>query len=225
MKILLVGRGKMGQAAAQIIRQMGGTVLAAVGRDNALLLNTLPPCDGVLDLSHPAMTRAVCDYVQRTKTPLCCGTTGQSDGQKAALARLGGSAPVLVCPNFSPGLQLLHRWLCCREGELSTWQKAVVESHHLQKADAPSGTARLLADAAGIPPERIFSLRGGTDPGTHRILLMGQGETLEVIHRAESRQVFARGAVQALQRLMLLPPGFYTPQSVFFPKEGAPHVG
>ena len=110
MNILLIGRGKMGAALSEAAKERGWQTTQVDKKDLARL-KTLPPFDGAADFSHPQMTGAVCQFVRRTKTPLCCGTTGQSPAQLKELRSLGKTAPVLLCANFSTGIHLLHRWL------------------------------------------------------------------------------------------------------------------
>ena len=213
MNILLIGRGKMGAALSEAAKERGWQITQVGGKDLARL-KTLPPFDGAADFSHPQMTGAVCQFVRRTKTPLCCGPA-----QLKELRSLGKTAPVLLCANFSTGIHLLHRWLSLAENTLSGWEKAVVESHHAQKKDAPSGTAKDLAQRLSLDEGSVFSLRGGDDPGTHRIFLLGPGEEICLTHRVHSRRVFAEGALNALQTLSALPPGLYRPDQILLGEE------
>ena len=172
----------------------------------------------------------------RTGTPLLAGTTGMTADDLAVLDKLGQYAPVLHSANYSIGVAVFRRALEAVSGVLKPdFDIEIVETHHNQKADAPSGTAKLLLDAVdpshkrkpvygrrGItgPREKkeigMHSLRGGTEAGTHTVSFFGPDEVFEITHRASSRQIFVNGALHAARKLYLLPKGRYELQDILF---------
>jgi 4-hydroxy-tetrahydrodipicolinate reductase len=193
----------------------------------------LAAADLVIDFSRPAVTLATLRAAAEAGVPYVTGTTGLSDAERGELARLAERVPVLAAPNFSVAVNVLA-WLV---GEATRrlgpgYDAELVELHHAAKRDAPSGTALRLAAAvaeargqqlddhlvlarAGEVGERpdgaiaVQTLRGGDCPGEHTVLLVGRGERLELIHRASTRDHFARGAVRAALWLVGRPPGLY----------------
>jgi len=236
MKIVLTGYGKMGRMIEEEIRQKGWELLAKVDKKEAGRLEALPGADMVMDFSHPDLLEPLEGYVRRTGTPLLAGTTGYNEAQRQRLRRLGEAAPVLYSANYSLGIALLRRILQqFGSALLESFEPELVEKHHRQKADAPSGTAVLLADA--LDPERrlrrisgregfcgergreemgIFSVRGGTVAGEHTLYFFGEEETITLSHHAASRRVFAAGAVKAAVLLAGRSPGFYTLEELLF---------
>ena len=151
------------------------------------------------------------------------------------LQALSGQQPVIWTANYSTGVAVLRRMLRDYAPVLRDWDKELIETHHNQKADAPSGTAKLLLheldpnDEATVvhgrdglcgkrKPEEIgvFSLRGGTVAGTHTVYFFGEDETLELTHRASSRRIFASGALRAAEALCARKPGWYTLDELLF---------
>jgi len=125
--------------------------------------------------------------------------------------------PVLWAANFSLGVAVLGDLVQRAAAALHGWDCDIVESHHVHKKDAPSGTALALgarAEQGGLQP-RYVSLRAGDIVGEHTVQLTGPGERLELVHRATDRDVFARGALLAAQRLAGRPPGRYRVADLF----------
>ena len=149
MKILLIGRGKMGKLIEATAQAGGDEVVAAFGHDDLGKLAGLGKvADVVIDFSRPEALPAVCAYVRRTGTALLSGTTGYTPAQKAELESLGACVPVLWSANFSLGIAVLYRALEVVSGVLKPdFDIEITETHHNQKTDAPSGTAKLLLEA------------------------------------------------------------------------------
>ena len=223
MKILITGYGKMGRMVEELAQQKGWEILAALDGQDAKLLRQLKKADAAVDFSHPAMLDPLANYIRRTGTPLI-------------LRQLGKSAAVLYSANYSLGVALLRRILeNFGPMLLADFDVELVEKHHNQKADAPSGTAKMLADA--LDPHRrlrrisgregfcgardrdemgMFALRGGTVAGEHTLYFFGEDETLSFSHSAASRRIFAAGAVKAAELLAGKDPGFYTLDEILF---------
>ena len=228
MRFLLIGRGKMGRLIEETARAAGDEIVASFGHDDLERLAKLGKvADVVIDFSRPEALAEVCSYVRRTGTPLLSGTTGLSAAQKAALESLGTAAPVLWSANFSLGVAVFVRALQAVSDVLKPdFDIEITETHHNQKADAPSGTAKLLLEA--IDPNHaltpvygregncgkrskdeigMHALRGGTVAGTHTVHFFGPDEEFEITHRAASRQIFVNGALHMARLLPGKPNG------------------
>ena len=164
--------------------------------------------------------------------PHVIGTTGLSPEQRAKVEEAARSVPIVLAPNMSVGVTLLREVVRELSAKLVGYDVEVVEAHHRNKKDAPSGTAHLLAWAAaegreqnldevavygreGISPRKegeigIHALRGGAVVGEHRLVFYSEGEEVEVIHRALSRRTFADGALRAARFVAGAKPGLYS---------------
>ncbi len=212
--------------------QMGGIVdignlgdLETIGR----------VADIAIDFSSPSALPAVARYVRQTGTPLLSGVTGLSGAELNTFGELGRFAPVMHSANYSLGVAVFRRALEEVREVLGDFDIEIVETHHNQKADAPSGTARLLLDAVDPRHERtpvygrqgitgprdkkeigVHALRGGTEAGTHTVSFFGPDEVFEITHRASSRQIFVNGALHAARRLCRMPKGRYELKDILF---------
>ena len=237
MRVLLIGRGKMGRLIEAPAQAGGDEIVAAFGHDDlGKLAGFGKVADVVIDFSRPEALPAVCAYVKRTGTPLLSGTTGYSPAQKGELESLGAYAPVLWSANFSLGIAVLYRALEVVSGVLKPdFDIELTETHHNQKADAPSGTAKLLLEAIdpahaltpvygregncgkrGKDEIGVHALRGGTVAGTHTVHFFGPDEELEFTHRAASRQIFVNGALHMARLLPGKTNGVYDLQKILF---------
>lgn len=206
--------GRMGRAVAAAaaaeprVRLVGG-----VGRSSPpdALPALLRGADVLVDFTLPAPSLAFAREAARARIPFVSGTTGFSPKQAAALRALGRRIPVFWSPNMSPGMNLLFELAARAAAALPGYDAAVVDVHHNKKKDAPSGTAKRLQAALARPgsPAPAVSLRVGDVAGDHTVFLAGPGERLELTHRAHSREVFARGALQAALWTAGRRPGFY----------------
>lgn len=229
--VILVGGGRMGTLIRDTLLSEGGwEVLGTYDVDNVGELDDVAPAaDLVIDFSAPASLPHVLAYVRRTGAALVSGTTGLSEGQIASLRALGEGARVIWAANYSLGVAVLRRAVAEAARALAGWDVEIVECHHNQKADAPSGTAKLLLSAVDPAGERpvangreglvgarpageigMHALRGGTVAGTHEVHFFGTDEEVCLEHRATSRQIFVAGAVAAARRLLARENGFYT---------------
>lgn len=143
----------------------------------------------------------------KAKMPFVTGSTGLSPAQSKTLQALARKIPIFHSPNFSPGVHVLTKLAAQAARSLPSWDRALVDVHHKAKKDAPSGTAKRLAAAAG--GAQIVSLRTGDVVGDHTLTFAGPMERLELTHRAHSRDVFARGALEAALWLRGKRPGLY----------------
>lgn len=255
MRILLIGNGKMGREIRLLAESRGHRVTAALNSEataqNAAVFDAdgnpgrtpFDEADVVIDFSSPSALPAVAGYVRRTGTPLVCGTTGYSAEQAEVLRRLGEAAPVLYSVNYSMGVAVMKRILrdCGAYLLNGGFDAELVETHHRQKADAPSGTAKALLEALdpagelepvygrhglcrrGTSEIGVHVLRGGTEAGTHSVQFFGEDEMLEVRHSAASRSIFARGALYSAERLAGRGPGYYTFEQLLFDETEGEH--
>ena len=170
------------------------------------------------------------------RKPHVIGTTGLSPEQRAKVEEAAKSVPIVLAPNMSVGVNLLREVVRELSAKLVGYDVEVVEAHHRNKKDAPSGTALLLAWAAaegreqnldevavygreGVSPRKegeigIHALRGGAVVGEHRLILYSEGEEVEVIHRALSRRTFADGALRAARFVAGAKTGLYSMRDV-----------
>ena len=237
MNYILIGRGKMGRLIQETAQAAGDEIQASFGRNDLDRLGQLGRvADVVIDFSRPETLPEVVSYVRRTGTPLLSGTTGFTSAQMAQSESLGAYAPVLWAANFSLGMAVLYRALREVSGVLKPdFDVELVETHHNQKEDAPSGSAKLLLEA--IDPQHVqplnygregntgkrpkgeigvHALRGGTVAGTHTVHFFGPDEELAFTHRAASRQIFVNGALHMTRMLPGKPNGVYDLQKILF---------
>lgn len=247
LSIVICGTGRMGTLIDRTAREMrDGTgealfkVVAQVGFD-VEELEQAPAADVIIDFSNVAALDAVAGYVRRTGAALVSGTTGYSDEQLEVLRELGSTAPVVWSGNYSIGIAALRHLVAQATRELPGFDIEIVETHHNQKADAPSGTATMLLDevraakaelgAGSVKPVYgreglcgtrdtqevgVHALRGGTVAGVHTVSFFGPSEEVSLTHRAESREIFVNGALAAAQKLVVRDKGFYTFDEVMF---------
>lgn len=218
LKILVHGAsGRMGKALLRIAAEDSALVVVAaiVGRPPsqrvvegvpyfaASELAGAPPFDVAVDFSLSHGFSAILQLCVQRAAPLVSGTTGLDAAQRQALATAAASIPLVWASNFSLGVAVLTDLVERAAATLPGWDCDIVESHHVHKKDAPSGTALTLGEAAteqGAQP-RYASLRAGDIVGEHLVQFTGLGERVELLHRATDRDIFARGALHAAKRL------------------------
>ena len=194
--------------------------------------------DAVIDFSFHSVTAAVAESCARNKKPLVIGTTGHSESEKSQIMKCTLQIPIVWAPNYSTGVNALF-WLTRKAAEIlgPGFDLEVLETHHRLKKDAPSGTAKTLAEILaevrrqqldkvirhgreGIVGERtaaeigMHSIRGGDVVGDHTVIFATNGERVELTHKASSRETFANGALRAAQWVMAQKPGLYDMQDV-----------
>lgn len=192
----------------------------------------------IIEFTHPEPTLAHLKLAAEAGKAMVIGTTGLTPEQVQELKWLAGQTRVVFAPNMSVGVNLMFKVCEMIAGVLgSDYDVEIVEAHHRLKKDAPSGTALKLAqviakalgrdlDKVGVygrkgllgerPPEEIgiMTVRAGDIVGEHTAIFCGIGERLEVIHRAHSRDNFARGAITAAKWIVHQEPGLYDMQDV-----------
>lgn len=180
-------------------------------------LHGAPDFDVAVDFSLPEAFDAILALCVERGVGLVSGTTGLSDPQRAALARVASTIPVLWASNFSLGVAVLEDLVERAAAALPGWDCDIVEAHHTRKLDAPSGTALALGAAAqrSAASPHYASLRAGDIVGEHTVQFATAGERIELIHRAGNRDIFARGALQAAAWLKGRAPGEYRLRDLF----------
>jgi 4-hydroxy-tetrahydrodipicolinate reductase len=210
----------MGQAL--VAAAMENPSLELVGTiDSGDALDVIASCDAVIDFTHADATLPALEKCMELGKIIVIGTTGHSNDIRNRISEASKSIPVIFSPNYSIGVNTLF-WLTKKAAEIlgPDYDAEVVEVHHRLKKDAPSGTARRLVEVldeayglnyekdtrhgrVGMPGERtrsevgVHAVRGGDVVGDHTVMLAAPGDRLELIHRASSRETFARGALRA----------------------------
>jgi len=220
MRALLVGYGKMGKAIEMALVARGHTIAGRFGRKeifdsspskkSSSFSSDVPPCDLAFEFTAPDVAPRVVPLLLSQKIPVVSGTTGWDVTSAAHLAR-EQRIPFLHSSNFSLGVAALRRAVAAAAAALAPFpefEPGIVERHHAAKKDVPSGTARLLAlDITREPLSKrsvaIVSLRQGAQPGEHSVFFEGADETVELVHRARSRSIFAQGAVRAAEWMLV----------------------
>lgn len=166
--------------------------------------------DVVIDFSCAQALAALAQYCLQTSTPCVLCATGYSPAQQRQIEALAHCVPVFQSANLSYGAAVLTRLV--REATRlldGGYDVAVTEAHHRGKKDAPSGTAKTLIRAIGRSDVPVCAVRAGTIIGEHQVLFAGQDETLTLAHHAQSRAIFAQGALRAAQFVKDQEPGIY----------------
>src|SRR5438105_5084380 len=223
--------------------RMGQTIIALANSESVEVVSKLDQGDQIasagadvlIDFSQSDATNAVCEAGLKTNTPLVIGTTGHSAEQRKAIESAAKKLPIVFASNFSVGVNALF-WLTEQAARIfgDSFDLEIVEMHHRLKKDAPSGTARTLAEILkrerkiaqlrygreGMVGERgsseigIHAVRGGDVVGEHSVIFAGNGERVELTHRAASRETFARGALRAAHWVIGKSPGLYDMRDV-----------
>lgn len=241
-KIIMNGcNGKMGQVITRLVNEDDTCEIVAGFDVNDAIENPYPvftnpdeftgDADVVIDFSHPSALTNILNYCKKRKIPVILATTGFTDGQKQEFAEASKEIPVFFSANMSLGINLLIA-LAKKATKLleGNFDIEIVERHHNQKIDAPSGTALAIADAIdetlSFPAEYVYdrhavrkkrkkteiglhAVRGGTIVGDHDIIFAGNDEVIELKHSAHSKEVFAVGAVKAAKFITDKPAGMY----------------
>ena len=221
LKVVIYGsKGRMGQAL--IASTNDNPALELVGTiDAGESLDAIANCDAVIDFTHADSTLPALNKCVDLGKIIVIGTTGHSNDVRKRISEASQKIPVIFSPNYSVGVNTLF-WLTKKAAEIlgPDYDAEVIEVHHRLKKDAPSGTARRLVEVldesygldyekdtrhgrVGMTGERtrsevgVHAVRGGDVVGDHTVMLAAPGDRLELIHRASSRETFARGALRS----------------------------
>ena len=221
VRVLLVGAaGRMGKTVFDLARDDQEIEIVARCDLDDPIEPAMKNCDVAIDFSNANAIGEICRAALQHAKSLVIGTTGHSPQQRRIIEETAHSVPVAFASNFSVGVNVLFS-LKHKAAELfgSDFRAEIVETHHKMKKDAPSGTAKTLAEImeAGRKSESkipIQSIREGDIVGEHSVIFSGPAERLELTHRAVSRETFARGALRAAKWTVHKPPGLYSMQDV-----------
>jgi 4-hydroxy-tetrahydrodipicolinate reductase len=260
IKVVITGAlGKMGSSVVRILRQesdmqliagieatghpsIGEEIDRALAPDGVPILDTLEEVidetDCIVDFTNPEAALVHLKVASSGKTPSVVGTTGFSDEEIGRIEAHAAESPCVLAPNMSLGVNLIFRLAEEITLALEDYDCEIVEAHHRQKRDAPSGTARRLAEIIanvkggqvseiarygrrGDSPRAqsevgVHSIRGGDIVGEHTVLWAGGAEKIELSHTVHSRDAFARGTVAAIRWVVNASPGLYTMEDVLF---------
>lgn len=235
MNIILCGYGRMGLMIEQIALQSEDMNIIGVVHPGLYdsPLDVPGKADVIIDFSYPGNLDGILARAQQDGCAVVIGTTGFSEEQLAAIREASRTVRIMHSSNYSVGVAILKKAVAMVAPALKdSFDIEIVETHHNQKIDAPSGTAKMLLKAVdpddsfdhvygreGVPGARgheigIHALRGGTVAGEHSVFFFGQDETLEFKHTAASRRIFAAGAVRAARYVMDRPAGLYNMDDV-----------
>ncbi len=245
INIILAGAyGRMGRAVVEAVAKSADRFTVCAGVDvmqpSGISYYDFPvyqsldeftgKADVIIDFSHHASVTSILDYSIKTQTPAIICTTGHTDDELSLIAEASTKTAIFRSGNMSLGINMLMALVKKAAAALEGFDIEVVEMHHNQKLDAPSGTAIMLADAAkagleedvdyiysrkerrAVRPKNeigIHSVRGGTIVGEHEVIFAGTNETVKLSHSAQSRDVFASGALSAAAFMVGKPAGMY----------------
>src|SRR5215813_479958 len=219
VRVLLIGAGgRMGKTVLDLAQSDREIEIAAQCDLGDSIEPAMKNCDVAIDFSQADSIDEICRAALQHDKSLVIGTTGHSQQQRKTIEKTAQWAPIVLASNFSVGVNVLF-WLTQRAAQLlgSDFSAEIVETHHKMKKDAPSGTAKTLAEIlkavrnGEIP---IQSIREGDVVGEHAVIFGGPGERLELTHRAANRGIFALGALRAAKWIVHKPPGLYSMQDV-----------
>ena len=239
MKLILGGYGVMGRVVEGLALERGHEIVGIFSlqdSENAPYpvykdIRDLPRADAIIDFSHPKNTSELLRGASHHKTPIVVATTGARDQLQDLMDQAAEYCPIFFSANMSYGVHVFTKALKFLTPLLSDgFDIEILERHHNKKIDAPSGTAIKLLEARQSADTSYFpvydrsqtehkrnkkeigmaSLRGGTIVGEHEVLFAGEDEVIELTHRAQSKRIFADGALKAAQGLQDKQKGFYT---------------
>lgn len=246
IRILMVGcSGRMGKVISSAIDQFNNlSIVAGIdkNKNNGFdypIFENISECtvdvDVILDFSRPDILESLLKYSEEKSLPLVLCTTGYSDEQLNTIQRMSANIPMFRSANMSIGINVINNVLKKISAMLfENYDIEIIEKHHNQKVDAPSGTAILLADTIkeAIPEETMYvhgrsgiskrhnkeigihAVRGGSIVGEHSVIFAGQSEVIELTHQATSREVFAVGALKACEFMAGKDAGMYSMDNI-----------
>ncbi|MCX7784676.1 MAG: 4-hydroxy-tetrahydrodipicolinate reductase [candidate division WOR-3 bacterium] len=237
IKVILVGAcGKMSSALVSAISQEKDIKIVAgieasghpligtpigIGFIQDNLSKVIHTADIVVEFAIPEITLDNVKIAANARKPYIIGTTGLKDID--AIKKYSKKIPILISANFSLGINLLYKLTEISANFLRDFDIVIVESHHKMKRDAPSGTAKNLAEIIRKTDSKnqevkIHSIRAGDIVGEHTVMFTGKGERLELVHRATNRNAFASGVLKAIRFLVRQKPRFFGMDDIFLTK-------
>ncbi len=212
INVAVLGGGRMGQQVARVLDESEDCRVAGIWRrdKSKSLADLLTSADIAIDFTLPDANDAIVRSAIVTSTPLVCGVTGLDSKAMAALSNAAMKIPLLYDRNMSLGIAVMTDLVRRTNAALGpSFSAEILETHHIHKQDAPSGTAIVLKNAIAKRSVMIESQREGNVIGNHRVRFVSGKETLEIEHNVTDREVFAEGAVNAARWLVHQPIGLY----------------
>lgn len=237
MRILLIGYGTMNKIVARLALEAGHEIAGVIssGKTDYPAFTNIDEAnaDVAIDFSNPERIQPLIE--NEFKTPLVVATTGKKEEIVKALKERAAEAPVFFSANMSYGVHVLNNLLRDALNQLGDYDLELVERHHNKKVDAPSGTLVKLLDTAleerdgsypvydrsavSNPRSKdeigVSAIRGGTIVGEHEAIFAGLDEVIELKHIAQSKDIFANGAIKAAESLVNKENGFYDYNNIF----------
>src|SRR5476649_1111055 len=219
-RVIITGaKGRMGQALVSCAKNFRNLkIVAAIDRGDDFRA-VISKTDVVIDFSSHDATPAIVELCAKNKKAVIIGTTGHSDSEQSAIRKLQTKIPMVWASNFSTGVNTLF-WLTRKAAEIlgNDFDLEIIEMHHRLKKDAPSGTAKSLAEIlAAVRKQQLEKIaRHGRVGivGDHTVIFANNGERVELTHKASSRDTFANGALRAALWVVKQKPGLYDMQDV-----------
>ena len=240
IKVLLNGiNGKMGQVVLEEVKKIDHLkVVAGISREESnkeIPIYKNPEdvkeeLDVIIDFSNPISTMNILEYAKEKELPIVIATTGFTKEEEEKIKEASKIIPIFQSSNMSLEINMMCEIVAELSKKLPNSDIEIIETHHRNKIDAPSGTALMLANSINEVQNNqldytydrhskkekrtsseigIHSIRGGTEVGKHTILFLGDNESFEITHTVSSRNIFAKGAIQAAEFLIKQKPGFY----------------
>jgi len=219
VRVMLIGAaGRMGETVRELAQNDPEIQIAALCDLGDSIEPAMRNCDVAIDFSQADSVDEICRAALQHGKSLVIGTTGHSQQQRKTIEETAHSVPIVLASNFSVGVNVLF-WLAQKATELlgSAFNPEIVETHHKMKKDAPSGTAKTLAELLKVVRNSeipIQSIREGNVVGEHTVIFAGPEERLELTHRAANRGIFALGALRAAKWIVNKRAGLYSMQNV-----------
>jgi len=219
VRVMLIGAvGRMGETVRELAQNDPEIQIAALCDLGDPIEPAMRNCDVAIDFSQADSVDEICRAALQHGKSLVIGTTGHSQQQRKTIEETAHSVPIVLASNFSVGVNVLF-WLAQKATELlgSAFNPEIVETHHKMKKDAPSGTAKTLAELLKVVRNSeipIQSIREGNVVGEHTVIFAGPEERLELTHRAANRGIFALGALRAAKWIVNKRAGLYSMQNV-----------
>ena len=221
VRVLLIGaKGRMGKAIVDLAKGDPSIAIVAQCDLGDPIGPTMKNCDVAVDFSHANVIEGICRASLQHRRPLVIGTTGHSAEQHCVIEKAAESVAIVFASNFSVGVNALFALTRNAAKILEPeFNVEIIETHHKLKKDAPSGTAKTLAEILRQAHKsdseiQIQSIREREVVGEHAVIFNGPGERLELTHRASSREIFARGALRAARWIIGEPAGLYSMEDV-----------
>jgi len=239
MNVIVIGKGAMGKRIATRIEESDEMDLVAIIDPNKETTLSDYYCDLLIDFSHPDNLEMITEYGVKTKTPLLLATTGYTKKDLSLMKETSEIVPVMYSQNYSLGINIIVEVLRRFSPLLEEFDIEIIEKHHNQKLDSPSGTAKMIVESLngslendyqvingrdGMNKRRdneigVHAIRGGTFAGEHTIIFAGNDEVIEIKHSALSKEIFVSGALRAAKFLLEQEEGLYSMEDLINEEE------